>query len=204
MRMISFVKDEYYHIFNRGVDKRKIILDKQDLYYFLDNLSICNTNIFLNKHSRKDDKIKSKNSSDLVHIVAFAIMPNHFHLLLREIQEGGISKFMHKVCTSYSKYFNKKYDRSGSLFEGRFKATYVSNPVAVSAYNNLNDRHHKLNKDKDLYRTSYAEFIKPETVTDRICNDSEVKEVISMAGGLKKYINTSYDWSEVFIRNHEH
>ena len=72
-------------------------------------------------------EITEKRAGDpLVEIVAYCLMPNHFHLLIRELEEGGISKFMQKLTTGYTMYFNKKYERNGALFQGRFKATHVA------------------------------------------------------------------------------
>lgn len=69
---------------------------------------------------------EERTGAPIVEIVAYCLMPNHFHLLVRELEEGGISKFMQKLTTGYTMYFNKKYERNGSLFQGRFKATHVA------------------------------------------------------------------------------
>lgn len=70
--------------------------------------------------------VGERTGGPLVEIVAYCLMPNHFHLLLREVEEGGVSKFMQKLTTGYTMYFNKRHDRNGSLFQGRFKATHVA------------------------------------------------------------------------------
>lgn len=71
-------------------------------------------------------EIGKRDGEPLVDIAAYCLMPNHFHLLIQEIEEGGISKFMQKLTTGYTMYFNKKNDRNGSLFQGKFKATHVA------------------------------------------------------------------------------
>lgn len=122
-RKYPFVTGEYYHLYNRGVDKRKIFLDTEDYEHFTLLLYICN--------SKKSIKLrdlgkKFKRGETIVEIGAFCLMPNHFHLLVREKQENGLSTYMRKIMTAYSMYFNKKYERSGTLFEGVFKSVYCA------------------------------------------------------------------------------
>ncbi len=133
MRRLQFVDNGIYHVFNRGVEKRSIFLDDQDYYRFIHNLFELNDEIpVLNSRYYFDPKItglrpgqprKSREMREcLVDILVFTLMPNHFHLLLRQRKAGGIAKFMQKVCIGYVMYFNKKYERIGGLFQGRFKA----------------------------------------------------------------------------------
>lgn len=127
-RKFSFSVDEYYHIYSRGTERREIFLDKFDKERFLRSLYIFNS-----EKSFKFRDIKNISYSDIPRgnprtaIGAFCLMPNHFHLLLRETEEGGISAFMGKLLTSYSTYFNKKYNRTGALFESVFRAQHVDN-----------------------------------------------------------------------------
>lgn len=130
-----------YHIYNRGVEKRKIFLKKEDYFRFIHNLFEFNDeepalNIYYKKQFFKNQsyeagprKIKRERKTRklLVKILAFCLMPNHFHLFLEEIKEGGITRFMQKLGTGYSMYFNKKYERPGGLFQGRFKSVVVKN-----------------------------------------------------------------------------
>ena len=205
-RILQFEVGEYYHVFNRGVDKRKIFMDKGDLFYFLDNLIILNrhehiiSNVY--KNARKREKQNVKSCEPLVIIVAYALLPNHFHLVLKEITPGGVSKFMHKLSTSYSKFFNEKYDRSGSLFQGTFKATNAIDLVSMTAYVNLNYVHHKYDTKKDLVRTSYFEYVEPSTSKESICVREEVQNILKMSGGVKDYVADAGDWSAVFVESH--
>lgn len=129
-RLTQFGVNEFYHIFNRGVDKRNIFLSKADYRRFLYLLYLANGEqpVRIHNDKRKQEEIFTKELRDdrLVDIGAFCLMPNHFHLLLRERKEGGISNFIHKVSTGYSMYFNKKNERTGALFQGRFKAVHVT------------------------------------------------------------------------------
>lgn len=128
-RTFSFAIGEFYHIYNRGTEKRNIFMSRSDRNRFLALL------YFANQSDPADLKlqgstlleiIERRTSAPLVEIAAYCLMPNHFHLLIREFEDGGISKFMQKLTTGYTMYFNKKNERNGSLFQGRFKATHVS------------------------------------------------------------------------------
>ncbi|MFA6251722.1 MAG: transposase [Candidatus Paceibacterota bacterium] len=138
IRKVPFVEGEYYHIYNRGNSKQKIFLDKEDYNRFIKLLYLCNSSKNLNfRDNIKDKKIEALNferGDQIIAIGVWVLMPNHFHLCLsipkgrtfgNGERENRISLFVKKVCTSYTMYFNRKYNRSGSLFEGKFKSQYV-------------------------------------------------------------------------------
>ena len=126
-----------FHVLSRGVDKRKIFLDDKDhlrfihdLFEFNDEKPALNMGYFFQKQSidlrsRYIEKGVEKRKL-LVKILAFCLMPNHYHLLLEPIAENGVTKFMRKLNIGYAKYFNTKYERSGTLFEGRYKSLIVN------------------------------------------------------------------------------
>jgi putative transposase len=129
---------EYYHLFNRGVLKSKLFLDTRDyarflfiLLYFqsevpIFNLSYSVTNfIKTKKFGVSDKKIREILENRIVELVAFAPMPNHFHLIIKEHQLGGISRYMQKVSVAYSKYFNAKYKKTGHVFQGAYKLVHI-------------------------------------------------------------------------------
>jgi putative transposase len=127
-RKFKFSVDEYYHVYNRGVEKRKIFLDKSDKERFVQLLFLSNSTKAFEFRKIKDFSFeKTEREEPYVAIGAYCLMPNHFHLLVREIVPGGISIFMGKLLTAYSKYFNQKYKRKGCLFESTFQAQYVDN-----------------------------------------------------------------------------
>jgi len=137
MRKTPLINDHIYHVFNRGVEKRDIYLDNQDylrfihnLYEFNDKSSVINARYYFNpktKQVRSTPLNQSRQpAKDLVDVMVFTLMPNHFHLLIRQKKQGGITKFMQKVCTGYTMYFNNKYKRIGGLLQGRFKSMLVS------------------------------------------------------------------------------
>src|SRR3989339_706195 len=117
LRKQSFAPGEYYHLYNRGTEKRIIFLDEQDYHHFLFLMYICNTtkSIELRNIGESFDRGKT-----IVDIGAFCLMPNHFHILVREKIESKTSTYMRKLLTGYSMYFNKKYKRTGKLYEGVF------------------------------------------------------------------------------------
>lgn len=133
MRKTTFTQDEYYHLYNRGVDKRITFSSAVEYERFLMYLYILNSedHIRFDNISRSENFLKilflTPRPKPLVAIHAYCLMPNHFHLLVSEKTEGGISTFMQKLSTAYTMYFNSKHKRSGSLFQGPFKAVQVEN-----------------------------------------------------------------------------
>ncbi len=129
-RNFIFSEGEFYHCYGRGTEKRKIFLEKKDYQRFLHLLFVCNSKKTIHLSDLNDKKFEEiffiKRDDTLVDIGAYALMTNHFHILLREKQKGGISLFMQKVLTAYTMYFNKKYQRTGSLFESKFKAKHAT------------------------------------------------------------------------------
>lgn len=128
IRKTSFVPGEYYHIYNRGNSKQKIFLSKKDYERFIALLYGTNTNQRFNFFDvQKSGSVFSQKIEDpLVSIGAHCLMPNHFHVLVTPLSEGGLSKFMQKLSTAYSMYFNQTHKRTGGLFEGKFKSQHVS------------------------------------------------------------------------------
>jgi len=134
------VNDSIYHIYNRGLDRRNIFLDDEDYLRFIHDLFEFNDTAPAGKFSQeKQTKQQSevqppKVSRDIfVEVVCFTLMPNHFHLVLKQKQDGGISSFMQKINTGYTMYFNEKYKRKGAgpLFQGRFKAVLVESEAQL-------------------------------------------------------------------------
>jgi putative transposase len=136
MRKTTFENNGIYHIYNRGVEKRQIFLDNEDRFRFLHDLYEFNDKETAeNIYYRKIYEIVSRRKVDkkpLVGIHAFCLMPNHFHLIVNQKDNNGISNFMRKLGIGYSMYFNKKYERVGTLFQGRFKAILVNKNEYIS------------------------------------------------------------------------
>lgn len=186
IRKISFTKGEFYHIYNRGNDKRLIFHDKQDYSYFISLLFIANSNKAFNivrlMRNARASIFSVPIEQDLISIGAYVLMSNHFHILIIQKQEGGISKFMQKICTGYVMYYNKKYKHSGSLFEGKFKS-----------------RH--LNTDKYLkYIFSYI-HLNPVKLIDKFWKERGIKNINKSLSYLNNYEYSSFiDYSLDFSR----
>lgn len=196
MRKAIFAEGEFYHIYNRGTEKRTIFLDEQDFMRFLQSVEEFNTinpvggifqNSFLKKQLRgSTSKLNEtmKQGEKLVNIVAYCLNLNHYHLILQQVSKKGIEKFMQRLGTGYTMYFNNKNERSGALFQGRFKAVYIDSNVYllhVSAYVNLNDQVHQLRGSTS--KSSWIEYTKKNN-KEGIC---EKEAVLGQFRNRKEY-----------------
>ncbi len=134
-RPITLESDTYYHVYNRGTNQMTIFREDADYRRFMLLLYLCNgtEKVNLSRTYRENDKeplsvpelYKTDRGERLVNIGAYCIMSNHFHIFLNGCVKDGVSTFMQRVQTAYSMYFNKKYGRSGRLFQGTFRARHV-------------------------------------------------------------------------------
>ena len=168
MRNIKFATGEFYHVYNRGVDKRNIFMDAKDLYRFLKSMNNFNVpdpigSIFENSFNQLGSR--APKSSKLVNFITYCLNQNHYHFILEPLVDDGIQKFMHKLSTGYTNYFNEKYKRNGSLFQGKYKAVHINSDeylLHLSVYVNLNYKvHRSLNKKwmENLPISSFDEYI---------------------------------------------
>ncbi|MFA6476520.1 MAG: transposase [Candidatus Paceibacterota bacterium] len=200
-RKFVFSVDEYYHVYNRGVDKRVVFVEDKDYFRFIRLLYICNSSepVVMKELQSLSDKefFNFKKGEELVYLGAYCLMPNHFHLLIKEKTENGIALFLKKVLTAYSMYFNKKYERRGLLFERPYQATHLDDDIYLNyiyAYIHLNpvkliDHDWKekgitsLRKTKDFlagYRySSYLDFIGIEREEAKILRKKVFPEYFS-------------------------
>ena len=162
MRKVPFVEKEFYHVYNRGVDKRSIFSNKNDLGRFFQSMAEFNTIEPIGSIYQKSFKKVSGVTKPLVEFVAYCLNPNHFHFILTQVEERGIEKFMHRLGTGYTRYFNDRHLRSGSLFQGRFKSNYINSNeylLHASVYVNLNYKAHRLNPQKHLFVSRWNEYL---------------------------------------------
>lgn len=133
----------------------------------------------------------------IVEIICYCLMPNHFHFLLRQIRENGITEFMSKVSNSYTKYINIKNQRVGPLLQGEFKAAHVGNNeqlIHVSRYIHLNPLVNYLTKNLEAYRwSSYLEYLKPED--DFICSKEIILDQFSSPDDYKQFLLDQKDYA---------
>ncbi len=177
MKKPKFANEEIYHIYNRGVEKRVIFLDDEDrlrfiygLFQFNDQYPVINTLHRLNNHHIE---VEPRYDDQLVEILVFCLMPNHYHLMVRQKSDGGIVQFMKKLGTGYTMYFNQKYQRVGHLFQGRFKAIHV-------------------NRDSHLLHLPYYIHLNPLDLIAPEWRKREIKDPKKSLEFLKQYRWSSY------------
>jgi putative transposase len=191
MRKIALKTGEYYHIYNRGVDKRNIFSDQNDFLRFFQSMDEFNTpdpigSIFENSFRKKLTSLGHPMSkSKLVEFVCYCVNPNHYHFILKQAQDGGIEKFMQKLGNGYTKYFNNKYKRSGVLLQGKFKSKHIGSNeylLHLSSYVNLNNKVHKIN-DHPMSKSSWNEYF--GTKKENFCTAKEI--VLGQFENSKEY-----------------
>jgi len=148
LRTVPFVDGEFYHVYNRGVNRRKIFLKERNYTKFLQTIeyySFINHRLRLSDYLNLSPEIKADYFNKLtyksIEIISFALMPNHFHFLLKQTDEKGITNFMRLFENSYTRYFNLKHERVGHLFQGQFKAVHIETNeqlLHISRYIHLN------------------------------------------------------------------
>ena len=182
---------EYFHIFNRGNEKTNIFLDKDDFSFFL---------LRLRQNLQPSDKEKKTCRNRFLpegsfSLVCYCLMPNHFHLLLRQNNDLRTGTLISRICTSYSSYFNKKYRRIGHLFQDKFKQTIIDNNeylVWVSAYIHQNPKVAGIVKiPEDYLWSSYSGFISADN--NLLCDDRIIIDQFGDRKEYKKFVDSSYD-----------
>lgn len=151
-----FQNNYYYHCFNRGVDKRDIFLEDRDYMRFLATIETSN-----DPSSMRTIDPNKKTGKYFVDVINYCLMPNHYHLTLKQVCADGISIFLHRLGTSYTKYFNTKYKRSGRLFEYIFKANEIESDeqlTHLSRYIHLNPFSSQIVDNPQKYRWSSLKY----------------------------------------------
>jgi putative transposase len=209
MRKIKITPNEYYHVFNRGNNKQDIFLDERDWARFLFlllymqspvtlfNISSIITNFIKHRVFNSSQKIKDKIIENrMVELIAFALMPNHFHIIIKEMKEGGISRYMQRVLNAYTKYFNIKYKKTGHLFQGPFKIVHIEDNkqlLHLSAYIHRNPREIKRwkNKEYEFSWSSFQDYLKEnrwgdllahQIILEQFSNTKEYREFVDTSG----------------------
>ena len=182
-KRLQFNTGQIYHIFNRGVEKRSIFQQIPDYFRFIFCLYELNDKALIRMRDRIESRknIKHRGATPviskepLVEVIAFCLMPNHYHLVLRQLVDGGITLFMKKLADSYVGYFNLKYDRKGmgSLFQGSFKAVHVED-------------------DRQLMALVCYIFTNPVELIEKSWKESGVKDVKKAIAFLNSYRWSSY------------
>lgn len=208
-RNVVLATEEIYHIFNRGVERRPIFthkweyrraLDTISYYRFLESPIRYSKYITLEK-KRRIQLLEALLTSKLqVDILAYCLMPNHFHLLLKQAADAGISRFVSKFCDSYSKYFNVKHDRVGPLFQGPFKAVRVESEeqlIHLSRYIHLNPTSSFLIKESELDSypwSSLPEYLAPQGNT--VSNPKCIGGLFKSPGKYRDFVHNQIDYAQ--------
>jgi len=189
MRKTELAEGEYYHVYNRGVDKRNIFSDESDYWRFFHSLILLNDveDGLIDKyrnHCRKESKVQPsefrrlslRQERPLIDFVAYCLNPNHYHFIIQQLEKDGIKTFMHRLGTSYTMYFNKKHERSGSLFQGPFKAAHIRGNgklFYLTTYVNCNSEIHRIAPAQN-YKWSSQSFYLGKYKSNLLCGANPV------------------------------
>ncbi|MFA4890583.1 MAG: transposase [Candidatus Paceibacterota bacterium] len=200
---------EYYHIYNRENNKQNLFLEERDWIRFLFLILYLQSPVLFNNMSRpisyfvrhrrfniSDKDILGIIKNRYVELINFCLMPNHFHITVREIKEGGISKYLQRIQIAYTKYLNTKHEKSGHLFQGSFRSVHIKNNeqlLHLSAYIYRNPREIPKwkNKEGEYFWSSYQDYIKEnrwgelikrEIILDQFSNKKEYQDFIETSG----------------------
>ncbi len=197
-RQAVFANGQFYHVFNRGVEKRTTFIDKRDYNRFIENLEYYRTRDQHVRFSFRGRIVLNKTiSSDvlLAEVVAYCLMPNHFHLLLKQVSDNGITKFLGKLSNSYTKYFNTRHKRVGPLFQGSFKAVRIESDeqlVHVCRYIHLNPLiDYLVSNIRDYDYSSYLEYL---GIKKGFCHKNYIMDGFSSLEAYEKFVLDQEDY----------
>lgn len=195
----EFAKDTVYHVFNRGVEKRVIFQDEEDYHLFLYYLYIYLTPLekVLRRYHTLPIRLFNKNVAKDVDLLAYCLMPNHFHLLIKQKGTVGVSSFMKQISNAYTQYFNHKYKRTGGLFEGRYKAVRIPTDELLthtSRYIHLNPVIAGLSKEPEYEWSSYREYV--DDSETKLCNVKPVLSHFASVYSYKKFVHDQKDYAK--------
>ena len=203
-RTTPLVTNEIYHIFNRGVEKREIFLDRRDYQRFI-NVTWYYTVPEVSKYSLSSSTSgntprgwKTGGVRKKVEIICYCLMPNHYHFLLRQEETSGVSSFISLIQNSYTRYFNTKYKRIGPLFQGPFKAVRVETEeqlLHLSRYIHLNPFVADLVKNPEAYQWSSLEdyFGSKER---EVSTEIVLSHFNKSKGGYRKFVIDHADYAK--------
>ena len=202
MRKDPLVTGEYYHIYNRGVDKRDIFMDTNNLNRFILSVKLFNTinpigsikdalqnaKIDVQRPSIIDVTDVGRPEEPLVSIVCYCFNPNHFHFIIKQEVDGGISEFFKRLLGGYTKYFNEVHNRSGSLFQGRFKSHLINDEqyfLKIYPYVNMNYSIHNIPAEKS--RLVWASDREYHSGSFDIVSKKEAKTLLDIYGTKENF-----------------
>lgn len=205
-RKIVFANNEIYHVLNRGVAQAPIFLSTKTYLRFLgllDFYRFANPTISYSHFTRLSTNDKEKfmgrlrKQEKLVEIFAYCLIPNHFHLLIKQLLDGGVPKMISNLQNGYARYFNLKYKRPGPLFQSIFKAIRIETDeqfLHVSRYIHLNPNSSLIIKTEKLVTYPWSSL--PEYLRDKPAKFVNPKPLLTLVGGRKKYRKFVFDQAE--------
>ncbi len=170
----EFSEHQYYHVYNRGVEKRLIFLDEQDYRVFLGILK----KYLSGENHNTNNRHKFQRLDEKIQLLAYCLMPNHFHMMLYQISEDGVTQLMRRLCTGYAMYFNDRYKRVGPLFQGTYKACLINKDDYlhhISRYIHLNPQDYQTwsYSSLDFYKgNKKASWLNTQPVLDLFNGDN--------------------------------
>lgn len=200
---------EYYHVYNRGMQKQAIFTSDKDRLRFLFLLLVFQGRESIKNVSRElkqsvqsstlhiDASLVEEISEDrMVELVSFCLMPNHFHLLVLEKEEGGIAKYMQRALTAYTKYFNLKYDKTGHLFQGSYKSVLMEDDrqlMHASAYIHKNPTELKewKGKEESYPWSSFSDYVYQNRFDKLLATDIILERYKNKSSEYKNFVKTS-------------
>lgn len=198
-RTTPLATGEVYHIYNRGSDKREIFYQNRDFKRFQLTFfyyQFIGPKPRFSKFTKSQlNLFKSDPNKRLVEIIAYCLMPNHFHFLIKQLKENGIPTFISQICNSYTRYFNTKYPRVGPLFQGKYQNVLIETEeqlIHTSRYIHLNPVVSGLTKSLDNYPwSSYEEYVNGR---GGFCTTNQVTSLFSNPEKYREFVESQVDY----------
>jgi len=196
MREVKFQSGEYYHIYNRGVDKREIFMDERDFVRFLRSMREFNCVKatgglhLINQSNKGTESLNFRDSVPLIELICYCLLPNHYHFILKQLIGNGVSEFIKRLATGYTTYFNQRYDRSGVLFQGPFKAIHIATDeysLWLSGYVNGNIEIHKIAKADSWPWSSCKDYLGLRN--GMLCNKNIILKGFENLNDYQEFVN---------------
>jgi putative transposase len=213
MRSIPIFNDTFYHVYNRGDQKQMLFLEKSDYVRFLFLLLHLQSPELVTRTERRvgdflkrgtfkipEKEIEEIVASRYVDIINFCVMPNHFHMTVHTKTDTGLSRYMHRISNAYAKYFNTKYERTGHVFQGTYKAKIIDtdqqlNYLSAYIHNNPHELSHWKNRAhtypwssfQDYQSNRWGQLLQPQIILDNVKSFTEYNDFVKESGAKQDF-----------------